>query len=153
MSTVSSCHAPFGVGYEGLDLDGFVASLIDADADVLVDVRLTPISRKRGFSKRALGEAIEAAGMTYLHLPSLGNPKVNRQGFGGSNVELNHARAVYARLISEKPESQAALAELAEVARYQRVAVMCFEADQNRCHRHVVLAELQRRATVEMVTA
>jgi uncharacterized protein (DUF488 family) len=141
------------VGYEGQDLAGFVAGLITAGADVLVDIRLTPISRKRGFSKRALAEAIEAAGMRYLHLPSLGNPKTNRPGFAGAIAELKQARATYAGLISARPESQEALDELAQLARHHRVAVMCFEADQQRCHRDVVLAELTRRVTAVMANA
>ncbi|MEU6365372.1 DUF488 family protein [Streptomyces sp. NPDC046931] len=43
--------------YEGRDIDSFVASLLDAQIDVVADVRLTPISRKPGFSKTRRGSS------------------------------------------------------------------------------------------------
>jgi uncharacterized protein (DUF488 family) len=42
-------------------------------------------------------------------------------------------------------ESDAALAELVELARGGRVAVLCFERDHERCHRQVVTEEVTRR--------
>ncbi|MDR1430587.1 MAG: DUF488 domain-containing protein, partial [Propionibacteriaceae bacterium] len=47
----------------------------------LVDVRQTPISRKRGLSKTALGAALSEAGIDYIHLRELGNPRDNRDGY------------------------------------------------------------------------
>ncbi len=55
--------------------------LTDADVNVLVDVRLTPLSRKPGMSKRQLADALTAVGVEYLHLPALGNPRDNRDAF------------------------------------------------------------------------
>jgi len=46
------------IGYEGRSLDEFVQALKGHRVDVLIDVRLTPISRKKGFSKTALSEAL-----------------------------------------------------------------------------------------------
>jgi uncharacterized protein (DUF488 family) len=135
-----------GTGYEGTDLDSFISYLTEQRISVLADVRLTPISRKRGFSKRALAEALAAAGISYLHLRSLGNPKVNRAGFSGDDEQLLDARHRYATLLNQEA-ALAALDELAEHAQHQRVAVMCFEADESRCHRHVVLTEVRSRLT------
>jgi uncharacterized protein (DUF488 family) len=112
--------------------------------DVLADVRLTPISRKRGFGKTALGEAVAAVGIEYVHLRELGNPKSNRAGFGGGPEELADARRRYAALLTQDV-AQVALDRLAELARRRHVAVLCFEADESRCHRHVVLHEVRRR--------
>jgi uncharacterized protein (DUF488 family) len=138
-----------GTGYEGLDLEQFVARLVEARIDVLADVRLTPISRKRGFSKTALGQAVSAAGIEYLHLRELGNPKANRPGFSGDERELSDARAGYANLLDNEA-AEAALDQLAALAKQNRVAVMCFEANEERCHRHVVLSEVRRRLTEEL---
>jgi hypothetical protein len=88
-----------GVGYEGQELDEFLSSLVGLGVRTLVDVRLTPISRKRGFSKRALAEAAESVGIEYEHLRSLGNPKDNRTGFAGGPDELTEARARYRGLL------------------------------------------------------
>nr|WP_305120740.1 helix-turn-helix domain-containing protein [Streptomyces sp. BpilaLS-43] len=45
----------WSAGYEGRDIESFVASLVDSRISVVADVRLTPISRKKGFSKTRLG--------------------------------------------------------------------------------------------------
>jgi uncharacterized protein (DUF488 family) len=134
-----------GVGYEGRTLPELVDVLVAAGIGVLADVRLTPISRKKGFSKTALSAALADAGITYQHYPQLGNPKPNRAGFAGPTDELLHARSVFAEWISRPPAADA-LESLATLARHGRVAVLCFEADQTRCHRDVVLAEVAERA-------
>ena len=116
----------------------------------LVDVRLTPISRKRGFSKTALRDALAEVGITYDHRRELGNPKNNRPGFAGSAAELQQAKAVYADLLI-RDDARRTLDELHDYARRERVALLCFEADQRRCHRDVVLAELVRRSASAVV--
>ncbi|GAA1294360.1 DUF488 domain-containing protein [Saccharothrix xinjiangensis] len=133
-----------GVGYEGLDVEGFVSRLSDLGVQVLADVRLTPISRKKGFSKRALAEALSSAGVEYLHLRELGNPKDNRPGFAGDSAALSQARGRYAELLDVEA-ADGALDRLTVLARQRRVAVMCFEADEERCHRHVVLQAVRAR--------
>jgi uncharacterized protein (DUF488 family) len=133
-----------GVGYEGWKLTEFVDQLIAEGVDHLVDVRLTPISRKPGFSKTALREALAGAGIGYEHRPELGNPRPNRAGFAGDAGALDRARAVYAASLSE-PAAAQAVHDLAVMAQSARVAVLCFEADQDRCHRDVVLAYVAKR--------
>jgi uncharacterized protein (DUF488 family) len=133
-----------GVGYEGRALPEFVDTLLAAGVTRLVDVRLTPVSRKAGFGKRALAEALAAAGIAYEHLPALGNPKANRAGFSGGPAELARARAVFAELLRQ-PDAVEAIDHLARLSRRETVAVMCFEADQARCHRDVVLAAVAER--------
>jgi uncharacterized protein (DUF488 family) len=134
-----------GVGYEGEDLDKFVEGLTKWDVFTLVDVRLNPISRKRGFSKTALQTALQAAGIQYRHEPTLGNPKDNREGYAEIDSEYgNKARARFIALLSDDAAS-AALDSIAEVAVSHRVAVMCFEASERKCHRRQVLDELRGR--------
>jgi uncharacterized protein (DUF488 family) len=144
VGAVRGASGVVGVGYEGLDVEGFVSRLVDLGAGVLADVRLTPISRKRGFSKRALAEAVSAAGVEYLHLRELGNPKDNRPGFSGDAAALTEARGRYAELLGLE-DAGTALDRLAALAGERRVAVMCFEADEERCHRQVVLRAVRAR--------
>lgn len=136
-----------GVGYQGRDLTGFVTDLHAAGITLLVDVRLTPISRKRGFAKQALATALAQANIGYQHLPALGNPRTNRAGFAGDADELAAARRRYTDLLDE-PAAQAGLDELAALSRTHRVAVLCFEADEQHCHRHVVLKQVRLRTHV-----
>lgn len=133
----------FGVGYEGRTIDELVHHLITMGISRLVDVRLTPISRKPGLSKTALGRALADAGIAYEHRRELGNPKANRAGFSGTAAELTEARASFAALLA-RSESADALADIARAGQRQRVAVLCFEASQAHCHCDVVLREAQR---------
>lgn len=133
------------IGYEGRDLDGFVQELTDAHVAMVADVRLTPLSRKPGFSKTRLGERLGEAGIDYRHLRSLGNPKDNRPPFWEGRIEEGRAR--FSALL-EQPGALDALTELAEHAEQRRVAVLCFERDEHRCHRKVVLDKVRDLARV-----
>lgn len=60
----SMTHIPvaYTIGYEGRELDEFVARLREQRIQVLIDIREKPASRKPGFSKTPLREALEEAG-------------------------------------------------------------------------------------------
>ena len=129
-----------GIGYEGLSVDQLVARLQADGVEVLVDVRLTPLSRKPGFSKRALSEALSAAGIRYAHDRRLGNPKDNRAAYAHASSDAGAtARAHYLELINNG-DGAAAIRELAALSAERTVAVLCFEADQAHCHREQIIA-------------
>ncbi|MDG9717361.1 DUF488 family protein [Streptomyces sp. DH24] len=138
----------WSAGYEGRDIDSFVASLLDSRIDVVADVRLTPISRKKGFSKTRLGQALAEAGIEYTHLRGLGNPKDNRAPFWDGRLDVGRARF---RGVLRSDEAQSDLDRLAEQARRSRVAVLCFEKDESRCHRQVVLETVRKRTAVPVI--
>lgn len=118
--------------------------MISGGAGILADVRLNAISRKRGFSKRLLGAALADAGISYWHVPELGNPSWNRAGFSGTPDDVREARSQFAGMIGGET-ADVRLEEIAAAAREGVVAVMCVEADERFCHRYVVLQELRRR--------
>ncbi|MBD3781618.1 MAG: DUF488 family protein [Micrococcales bacterium] len=127
------------IGYEGCDIESFVVMIQKAGIDLVADVRLTPLSRKQGFSKGRLRAALGDAGVRYEHLRPLGNAKENRPLFSGAEVEVGRARY---RAGLRTPEARAALDELASWRQEHHVALLCFERDEERCHRTVVLEEL-----------
>jgi transcriptional regulator with XRE-family HTH domain len=127
------------IGYEGRSLDQLLSELTVRGVSTVADVRLTPISRKKGLSKTRLREALESRGIKYLHLKALGNPKENRANFAGDGLELGRA---HFRGLLQGDDSCTALGELADRARSEVVAVLCFEASHDRCHRSVILEEL-----------
>ncbi|MDQ7907124.1 DUF488 domain-containing protein [Phytohabitans sp. ZYX-F-186] len=141
---ITSAAGIVGVGYESRTLTEFVDGLLADGVGRLVDVRLTPISRKPGFSKTALSRALSEVGIGYEHRPELGNPKVNRAGFAGDRDQLDQARRIYADML-RLPAAVQTLDSLAARSREELIAVLCFEADQARCHRDVVLAEIAER--------
>lgn len=126
-----------GFGYEGLQLTDLVERLVADGVEVLVDVRLNAISRKVGFSKKALSSALEAVGIHYLHEPRLGNVKTNRAGY----AELDSAEGLAARqrFRDRLAEPDAAAGVQALVGLRGNVAVFCYESDERHCHRQQVL--------------
>lgn len=134
-----------GIGYEGLSADQLIKRLQAENVEVLVDVRLTPLSRKPGLSKRALSDALASAGIRYVHDRRLGNPKENRAAYAEAASEAGAAaRSRYRELISGGDGAKA-LRELSTLAQNHVVAVLCFEADQTHCHREQVIAALSDR--------
>ena len=128
----------FSIGYEGRDAAAFVEALTEARASVLVDTRLTPLSRKKGLSKTALREACRNAGIEYVHLRPLGNPKDNRASFQNGKVAVGR-RNYFAHLNNG---SRPAFDELVALAKRRRVAVMCVESDDERCHRKCITDQI-----------
>lgn len=129
-----------GIGYEGLSVETLIVQLREQEVDVLVDVRLNAISRKAGYSKRALAAALEEAGIRYIHDPRLGNPKENRAGYAELGSEAGtRAREGFRKLLdTEQPA--AAVQDLSALLAAHSVALLCFEADERHCHREQVIA-------------
>src|SRR5690349_11148793 len=68
-------------GYEGLSIESFIARLEASEVSAVLDVRALPLSRKRGFSKNSLNEALNEARIKYAHLPTMGCPKPIRDRY------------------------------------------------------------------------
>lgn len=130
------------IGYEGRTADHLIWTLVDLKVSYLVDVRLTPVSRKPGLSKTKLRLALTQAGISYVHLPALGNPKENREPF--RNGQVNDGCIEFSRLM-DRPVAIAALDQLESLARDHLTAVLCFERDHDRCHRQVVVGAVHQR--------
>lgn len=140
-----------GIGYEGSTLDDILSQLRLRGVKTLVDVRLNAISRKRGFSKRALTDALAASGIAYLHMPALGNQRDNRAGYGEtSSAVASEARDRFRRGL-ESEAAEMALVELVRLAREGDIAVFCYEKDEKHCHREQVLERVRRLLERDLV--
>jgi hypothetical protein len=127
------------VGYESFKTNAdFARMLVRAGVERLIDVRELPISRKRGFAKSALAGALEAEGIEYVHVKSLGNPKAYRDLYKSGNVE--EGRGAYGSFLRE--ERRDALRELEALVAERRSALMCVEHEESVCHRQVILEAL-----------
>jgi uncharacterized protein (DUF488 family) len=135
------------IGYEGRTVDEVVDMLRAAQVKALVDVRLTPLSRKPGLSKNGLAARLHTAGIDYVHLPALGNPHDNRDAYRRGDKA---AVAKY-RDVLRMPEGQAALGHLVRLATHQQVALMCFEHDATECHRSMVTDALTEAGVISQV--
>jgi uncharacterized protein (DUF488 family) len=141
----------YTAGYEGRSLDDFLIDLQTQRVRLLVDVREAPISRKRGFSKTALAAALQSVGIGYLHIRALGCPRPIRDAYRQDHDWEEYSRRFLAYLDGQ----QEPVDELAELCRQQPTALLCYEADFNRCHRSYVANAVARRidAPVAHITA
>ena len=126
------------IGYEGASLESFISTLKAAGVTTLLDVRELPISRRKGFSKRALSEALVEAGVSYRHERSLGSPKTIRHQLHADGNYADFFRQFSSYLQLQRP----LLRELANQLD-GTVALMCFERDPATCHRTIVAKELE----------
>lgn len=74
--------ALYTIGYEGAEIGSFVAALTAAGVSVVVDIRDVAHSRKPGFSKSSLRQHLTTAGLGYVHLRDLGDPKPDTDNCG-----------------------------------------------------------------------
>lgn len=128
----------YTIGYEGLLLEQFLELLKANGIEHLVDIREAPISRKAGFAKAALSEAVERAGIRYSHVRALGCPKPIRDRYKQTGDWGRYARDFNIYLAAQ----EAALAQLRSTAATARTCLLCYEADFNRCHRAFVAAAI-----------
>lgn len=133
----------FTIGYERAAMGEFLATLRSAGIGMVVDVRDVPFSRKPGFSKKALAQHLEQAGIGYRHLGALGTPKPGRDAAHRGD------RAVFEGIMQERlngAEAQIALAQVAELAASVPTCLLCFERDPAACHRTMIAAAVAEGA-------
>ncbi|MEW5786159.1 MAG: DUF488 domain-containing protein [Bacillota bacterium] len=138
----------YTIGYEGRTLPEYIRLIRKQAITLIVDVRLNPISRKKGFSSRDLSKALADAGIDYCHLPQLGNPKEIRNEYhkNGSAIFLYEQ---FKKHLAEHPE---ALRLLHDVIKDQIACITCFEKLPSYCHRGAITEFLQERdATMKVV--
>lgn len=135
------------IGYETFrEVSVFAQKVALAGVEQLIDVRELPISRKRGFAKTALSQALEEAGVRYVHLRSMGNPKEFRDLYKSGKVD--EGRAGYQEFLLASRSDELRL--LASEIRAHRSALMCVEHDQCVCHRDVIFNALRDELELEL---
>lgn len=135
------------IGYEGAHLDDFIETLRLAQVRQLIDVRELPLSRKKGFSKNALRDAVEAAGITYIHVKALGDPKPGRDAAKSGNFG-EFRRIFHAHM--ERPETREALRGLIPIVSDGGACLLCFERNHKDCHRSILAEELSQLAETRL---
>ena len=130
------------IGYEGKTFDEFVAALLAAEAQLVIDVRAVAASRRPGFSKTALAAGLRQYGIDYLQLRDLGTPKAGREAARrGRTAEM---RSIYGEHL-ETPEAELAMEQALAAAGDRPAALLCYEADAGSCHRAMVAERLIKR--------
>ncbi len=125
------------IGYQGKSLEAYLNQLLADGVTMLCDVRMNPISRKYGFSRSTLSNCCGQIGIRYEHLPELGIASEQRQDL---NIQADYDALFgkYERV--DLPKQVDALERIARWIKDEgyRVALTCFEALPEQCHRHCV---------------
>ncbi|MDF1679437.1 DUF488 domain-containing protein [Ponticaulis sp.] len=131
------------IGYEKATLDDFVATLKEQNVEVLADIRDRAQSRRKGFSKTALSEALNEVGIKYIHLKALGDPKPGREAARAG--DFDRFRQIFDGVMQSN-EAKEALDVLREMLETSNVCLMCYERDPMTCHRKIVSDKLKSEA-------
>jgi uncharacterized protein (DUF488 family) len=83
----------YTIGYEGASVQGLIGTLEHMGIQHVLDVRELPQSRRPGFSKKVLAEALAQAGIEYSHLRQLGDPKNGREA--ARRGDINEFKAIF----------------------------------------------------------
>jgi uncharacterized protein (DUF488 family) len=135
----------FTIGYEGATVGDFLAALKAAGVERVIDVRAVANSRRPGFSKTPLRNALAEAGIEYVHLRALGTPADGRAAArAGRHDDLVR---IYAGQL-ELPEAIAEGAQMVGLAGEKPSAVLCYERDPAECHRTLLLRAVAPDAEV-----
>ncbi len=132
------------IGHSTRAIEEFIRLLKAHGVTHVVDVRTVPRSRHNPqFNRDVLPTSLLAAGIGYTHMPGLGGlrrAKPDSINTGWRNASFRG----YADYM-QTPEFAAALQDLIELAKQDRVALMCAEAVPWRCHRSMIADALVAR--------
>jgi uncharacterized protein (DUF488 family) len=135
----------FTIGYEAATMVEFLAALQMAKVERVIDVRAVPNSRRPGFSKTPLRNALAEVGIDYVHLRALGTPAAGREAArAGRKSELE---AIYSGQL-ETPQAMAEGAMMLELAAEKASALLCYERDPACCHRTLLWQSLAPDAEI-----
>lgn len=138
----------YTIGYEGAGLEDFLATLLTAGVESIIDIRDYPGSRRAGFSKKALQAHAEGAGINYVHLKGLGDPKAGREAARAG--KFDEFRAIFeTHMLSDTAQQD--LAAAIDLAGGAPSCLMCYERDPQHCHRAIVAVKIQKSSDFEVM--
>ena len=122
----------YTVGYEGLQIDGFLNILLKAGIQQVIDVRFNPVARRYGFHKSTLSGLCAKINIQYRHVRELGIPSELR-----TNLQQ---KSDYEKLFQDYKKKvldvqQDSVKTISEWVASKPSVLMCMEADPCFCHR------------------
>ncbi|MBX3040471.1 MAG: DUF488 domain-containing protein [Bdellovibrionaceae bacterium] len=123
----------FTIGYQGFEIDDFVAFLARKRIRRLIDVRKNPVSRKKGFSKNKLAAALAGKKIEYVHLPGLGVPREWRKKAEKHSITRERMFEDYRKKILPKAGEEISLVQ--KMIEEMNSTLLCYEEDASDCHR------------------
>ena len=146
--TLKEKNELFTIGYEGISLESYLTKLIKNNVNILYDVRKNPLSRKFGFSKGILSNALEKFEIEYRHIPALGIISKKRKNLN-SKQDYKVLFDEYKKIL---PEKSIHLQELINTLNQgKNIALTCFEKKPKSCHRHCISDYLTNNSNFKVI--
>jgi uncharacterized protein (DUF488 family) len=125
------------IGHSTRTLAEFILLLQAHAVSRVVDIRTVPRSEHNPqFNKTSLPLELKKAGLEYVHMPGLGGLRHARRDSPNAGWRNASFRG-YADYM-QTPEFEQSVNELIQLAKHDRVALMCAEAVPWRCHRSLI---------------
>jgi uncharacterized protein (DUF488 family) len=125
------------IGHSTRAIEEFISLLQAHAVSRVADVRTVPRSRHNPqFDQDSLLNSLKKAGLGYVHMPGLGglrHAKRDSLNVGWRNPSFRG----YADYM-QTPEFEQSLEKLIQLAKQERIAIMCAEAVPWRCHRSLI---------------
>jgi uncharacterized protein (DUF488 family) len=132
------------IGHSTRTLEDFISLLREYGVQKVVDIRTIPRSRHNPqFNREELPNSLKAVGIGYVHMSGLGGLRhsvPDSPNTGWRNLSFR-GFADY----MQKEEFKNSLWALIELAKTERLALMCAEAVPWRCHRSLIADALSVR--------
>jgi uncharacterized protein (DUF488 family) len=134
----------FTIGHSTRPIDEFIRLIKAHDVRRVVDVRTIPRSRHNPqFNRDRLSPALHRARIHYRHMPGLGGLRRPTPDSGNAGWRNASFRG-YADYM-QTPEFEDSLEDCIDLAKQERVVLMCAEAVPWRCHRSLIADALLAR--------
>jgi uncharacterized protein (DUF488 family) len=141
------------IGHSTRPIDVFTGLLAANGVAHLIDVRTIPRSRHNPqFNGDTLAGSLRDAGIAYTHVPGLGG--LRRASPDSTNAAWRNASFRGYADYMQTPAFTEHLAGVIDLAKTERIALMCAEAVPWRCHRSLIAdALLARGIAVEEIVS
>lgn len=144
--SVPTLQTVYTIGYEGLSFQTFLRTLQEYGIEHVIDIRRNPISRKSGFSKKALQQSLHNVNIKYTHLIALGTPNDFRREL----KEILDYDDFFKKMDTYISSQGLALQEAIDLSLNQKCTLLCFERNPEECHRIVVAAQIAQRSSLQL---
>jgi uncharacterized protein (DUF488 family) len=134
------------IGHANHEMGAFIDLLRRHAISLVVDVRSQPYSQWASqFNRELLAHDLEETGIAYRFMgDALGGRPADPALYDSGQDRPDYGR------VAQTPAYRAGIDRLLNLARTERVAMMCSEGDHRQCHRHLLITQtlLQRGARV-----
>ncbi|WP_321421737.1 DUF488 domain-containing protein [uncultured Methanobacterium sp.] len=125
----------FTIGHSNHPFSRFMELIQKQDIRMVVDVRTRPYSKYTPYySKKPLEEGLKEYQVEYVYLG-------NKIGGKPDDAKFYHDGELLYHLMEADEKYQEGLKILLELARDNRIVIMCSEEDPYHCHRHHLISQ------------